>query len=71
MFFHSLSLLFDVEATKMIASNSVTAWFPYPSASEVSREVANFLRFSSLWQLGGCVPAFRLGVPPRYRANKL
>ena len=28
-------------------------------------------RFSRSRQLGGHMPAFRLGVPPRYKANKL
>ena len=30
-----------------------------------------FSQFSRSRQLGGRMPAFRLGFPPRYKANKL
>ena len=40
----------------------------------VASDGLNFIihsRFSRSRQLGGHMPAFRLGVPPRYKANKL
>ena len=41
--------LSNVVATKMvIANNYITAWFPYPPASEVSREVANLTQIKNL-----------------------